>query len=159
MDENLLQQYDSEGNLTDIPQEEITPTDSGEDIPEVASQTENTPELNPTIATEDPLKEPLVAEEAPKDAVEKLPEFSLLSGGKFSPKTQEEINQALQSQFDAQGTQAPTVNTTKALLDEYNIKEDELALLSRVHAGDPKAIGYVDSGSVNDSVKVVLTIP
>ncbi len=35
---------------------------------------------------------------------------------------------------------------------------DDAAVISKV-SGDSKAIGYVDSGSVNDTVKVVLTIP
>lgn len=35
---------------------------------------------------------------------------------------------------------------------------DDAAVIGKV-SGNPKAIGYVDSGSVNESVKVVLTIP
>jgi ABC-type phosphate transport system substrate-binding protein len=35
---------------------------------------------------------------------------------------------------------------------------DDAAMIGKV-SGNPKAIGYVDSGSVNDSVKVILTIP
>ncbi len=35
---------------------------------------------------------------------------------------------------------------------------DDAAVIAKV-SSDPEAIGYVDSGSVNDSVKVVLKIP
>ncbi len=35
---------------------------------------------------------------------------------------------------------------------------DDAAVIGKV-SENSKAIGYVDSGSVNDSVKVVLTIP
>ena len=35
---------------------------------------------------------------------------------------------------------------------------DDAEVIAKV-SSDPQAIGYVDSGSVNDSVKVVLKIP
>ena len=35
---------------------------------------------------------------------------------------------------------------------------DDAAVIAKV-SSDPEAIGYVDSGAVNDSVKVVLKIP